>query len=125
MASDGCAIGLDGNLLHKSEIPWVHDPDDDEPMPATTSLIVQCQLSAMTLDSFITKVPPVCRSTCTTYPSTKVIDPDNTMSIKRKQSDASAPNPSRHLHQASLEHEEDMTTVSRLTTVYDSSGATT
>jgi len=110
MASDGCAIGPDGNLLHESEIPWVHDPDDDEPMPAMTSLTVQRQLSATTLDSFVTKVPPACRSTCTTRPSTKVINPDNAMSIKCKQSDAPAPNPSCRLRQASPEHEEDMTT---------------
>ena len=61
MASDNCAVGPDGELLDKSQIPWVNDPDDDEPMaPATTSLVVQCQLrvSATTLDSFVSKVPP-------------------------------------------------------------------
>jgi len=56
MSSDNCAVGPDGELLDKSEIPWVYDPDDDRPMPPmTTSLTDQRQLSATTLDSFVTK----------------------------------------------------------------------
>jgi len=58
MSSDNCAVGPDGELLDASQIRWFHNPDDNEHMaPATTSLMDQCQLSATTLDSFVTKVP--------------------------------------------------------------------
>jgi len=112
MSSDNCAVGPDGELLDESEIPWVYDPDDDRPMPpATTSSTDQRQLSATTLDSFITQVPPAaCRSTCTSHPSTKVTDPDNVMARKRKPSDSASTNPPRRARQASPEHEEDNAT---------------
>ena len=59
MSSDNCAVGPDGKLLDKSEITWVHDPDDDKPMPpVTTSSTDQRQLSATTLDSFVVQVLP-------------------------------------------------------------------
>jgi len=62
MSSDNCAVGPDGKLLDKSEIDWVHDPDDDTPIaPATTSLMDQCQLSVTTFDSFVTQVPLAAR----------------------------------------------------------------
>lgn len=107
MPFEGCAIGPDGRLLDASEIDWVNDPDDDEPMPmATTSSMVQ-----RSLDSFVTKPPlPARRSTRAARPSTKAIDPDNAMAIKRKTSDAPAPNPSRRLRHVSPEHEEDAAT---------------
>jgi len=43
MLSDNCAVGPNGKLLDKSEITWVHNPDDDKPMaPVMTSLMDQC-----------------------------------------------------------------------------------
>jgi len=112
MSSDNCAVGPDGELLDESEIPWVYDPDDDRPMPpAMTSLTDQRQLSAMTLDSFITQVPPAARrSTCTSRPSTKVTNPNNVMARKCKLSDSASTNPPCRAHQASPEHEEDNAT---------------
>jgi len=111
MAPNGCAVGPDGKLLDPSQIVWYNDADDDEPMAqATTPSTVQPQpqLSATTLDSFVTKVPPPARrSTRAARPSTKAIDPDNTMAIKRKSSNAPSPNPSCRLRQASPEHNED------------------
>ena len=51
-------VGPDGELLDKSEITWVYDPDDDRPMPQVmTSLTDQCQLSITTPNSFVTQVP--------------------------------------------------------------------
>jgi len=107
MPSEGCAIGPGGELLDASEIDWVNDPDDDEPMPmATTSSMAQ-----PSLDSFVMKLPnPTRRSTRAARPSAKAIDPDNAMAIKRKTSDAVAPNPSYCLRHVSPEHEEDKAT---------------
>src|SRR5260221_1737920 len=104
MPSEGCAIGPDGGLLDETEIDWVNDPDDDVPMPmATTSSMVQ-----RSLDSFVTKPPvPARRSTRAARPSTKATDPDNAMAIKRKTSDAPAPNPSRRPRHVSPEHKDD------------------
>jgi len=112
MSSDNCAVGPDGELLDKSEIPWVYDPDDDRPMPPMmTSSTDQRQLSATTLDSFVTQVPPAARrSTRTSCLSTKVTDPDNVMAWKRKPSDSASTNPPRRARQASPEHEEDKAT---------------
>ena len=111
MAPNGCAVGPDGELLDPSQIIWYNDADNDEPMAqATTPLTAQPQpqLSATTLDSFVTKVPPpVRRSTRAACPSAKAIDPDNAMAIKRKSSNAPSPNPSCRLRQASPEHDED------------------
>jgi hypothetical protein len=104
MASNGCALGSDGKLLDASEIIWHYDTDNDEPMASvTTSSTGQPQpgLSATTLDSFMHQ------SGCAAYPSTKLIDPDNTMAIKRKTSDASNLNLSHWLCQASPEHGKD------------------
>lgn len=42
-------MGPNGKLLDASQIVWVNDLDDDEPV--TTSVT--------TLNSFVTKVPPV------------------------------------------------------------------
>jgi hypothetical protein len=90
MASDNCAVGPDGKLLDASQIVWFNDPDDDEPMaPATTSSMAQRQhqVSMTMLDSFVTKAPPAARrSTRAPRPSTKAIDPDNIMALKRKPS---------------------------------------
>jgi len=104
MASEGCAVGPDGELRDVSEIEFFNDPNDDQPIaPATTSLTVQ-----PLLNSFVTKLPPPARrSNRVPRPSTKVIDPDNAMATKCKTSDAPNPNPSRCLRQASPEHEED------------------
>lgn len=113
MASDNCAVGPDGKLLDQSEIPWYNDPDDDTPMaPATTSRsTVQGQPSATTLDSFVVKTAPAARrSTRAPRPSTKLIDPNNVMTLKRKSSDTALANPPRRLRQASLEREEDRAT---------------
>jgi len=92
MSSDNCAVGPNGELLDKSEITWIHDPDDNRPMPLVTiSLIDQHQLSVTTLDSFVTQVPlAVHRSTCTSCPSTKVTNPNNVMAQKHKPSDSAA-----------------------------------
>ena len=107
MAPEGCAIGSDGELLDASQIAWVNDPDDDEPMDlAATSSTVQ-----PSLDSFVTRVPlPARRSTRISRPSTKVIDPDNAMAIKRKPSNPPAPNPSHRLRLSSPEIDEDKAT---------------
>ena len=112
MASNGCALGSDGKLLDASKIIWHYDADDDKPMAsATTSLMGQPQpgLSATTLDLFVRRSG---RAAC---PSTKSIDPDNAMAVKRKTSDAPNPNPSRRLRQASPDHGEDKTTYSDIT----------
>jgi hypothetical protein len=112
MSSDNCAIGHDGKLLDASEIEWFDDPDDDKPMAsATTSSTAQRQRSTMTLDSFVTKGPLAARrSNRTVRPSTKLVDPNNAMGLKRKRSNTSLANPSRRLRQAPSEHEEDHTT---------------
>jgi len=57
MASEGCAVGPDGELRDASEIEFFNDPDDDQPIAlATTSSTVQ-----PSLDSFVTKLPPPAR----------------------------------------------------------------
>jgi len=121
MSSDNCAVGPNGKLLDKSEIDWVHDPDDDMPMaPAMTSSMDQCQLSVITLDSFVTQVPlAACQSTCTSHPSTKVTDPDNIMALKHKLSDSASTNPSCCARQASPEHKEDKATEPKPTDTED------
>ena len=121
MSSDNCAVGPNGKLLDKSEINWVHNPDDDTPIaPATTSSTDQCQLSATTLDSFVTQVPPAtCRSTCTSCLSTKVTDPNNVMALKCKPSNSASTNPSCCACQASPEHEEDKATEPKPTDTED------
>ena len=107
MAPEGCTIGPDGKLLNVSQIVWVNNPDNDEPMdPAATSSTVQ-----PLLDSFVTRVPlPAHRSTCISHPSTKVIDLDNAMAIKHKPSNPPASNPSCCLHLSSPEIDEDRAT---------------
>jgi hypothetical protein len=112
MESGNCAVDLDGNLLDASQITWYNDPGDDKPIaPATASTTAQRQLSATTLDSFITKVPPAAdvagsrRSTHTTRPSTKVTDPDNAMVLKRKPSHTPATNLARRPCHTSAELE--------------------
>jgi hypothetical protein len=114
MASDNCAVGSDGNLLDASQIPWFNDPDDDQPI-APTSSSAQRQASASrtvtTLDSFVTKVPPAMRrSTRAPRSSTKAIDPDNIMALKRKSSNTGAGKPSCRPRHASPDHEEDEAT---------------
>jgi len=122
MASDNCAVGPNGELLDASQIVFFNDPDDDEPMaPATASSVAQPWLSVTTLDSFVSKVPPAaCRLTCTPCPSTKVIDPNNVMALKRKPSDAAAAHPPCCPCQASPEHEEDKATKPDPTNTEDS-----
>ena len=112
MSSDNCTVGPNGKLLDTSQIHWVHDPDDNEHMaPVTTSSTDQCQLSATTLDSFITKVPLAThRSTCAARPSTKLTNPDNAMALKCKLSNTATANPSCCAHQASPGHKEDKAT---------------
>jgi hypothetical protein len=114
MASDNCAVGPDGKLLDASQIVWFKDPDDDEPMaPATTSSTAQRQhqVSTTTLDSFVTKAPPAtCRSTRAPRPSTKAIDPDNIMALKRKPSKQATGKSSCRPRHASPDHEEDKAT---------------
>jgi len=104
MASEGCAVGPDGELCDASEIEFFNDPNNDQPIAlATTSSTVQ-----PSLNSFVTKLPPPARrSNRVPHPSTKAIDPDNAMATKHKTSDAPNPNPSRRLRQASPEHKED------------------
>jgi len=54
MASEGCAVGPDGELCDASEIEFFNNPNDDQPIaPATTSSTVQ-----PLLNSFVTKLPP-------------------------------------------------------------------
>lgn len=108
MTLDNCAIGPDGELLDASKIVWFNDPDDDQPMAsATTSSTAQHQLSTVTLDSFVTKGPPAARrSNRAVRPSTKLVDPDNAMALKRKPSNTSLVKPSCRLRQASPEPEE-------------------
>ena len=90
MASDDCAVGPDGRLLDALQINWYNDPDDNEPMaPATSSSTAQhqCQVSVTMLNSFVTKGPPAAHwSTHAPCPSTKAIDPNNVMALKRKPS---------------------------------------
>src|SRR6266851_9388281 len=119
MASDSCAVGPDGTLLDASQIVWFNDPDDDEPMvPATSSapLVAQLQVSVATLNSFVTKIPPaIHRSACAPCPSTRAIDPDNIMALKRKPSNTAAAKPSCHPHHVSPDREEDKATEPDLT----------
>ena len=112
MASDNCAVGPDGKLLNASQIIWYKDPDDDEPMAlAATSSTAQCQISTFILDSFITKGPPATHhSTRAPCPSTKAIDPDNVMALKRKPSNTATGKPSSRPRHASPDHEEDEAT---------------
>jgi len=115
MASDNCAVGSDGNLLDASQIVWFRDPDNDQPI-APTSSSAQRQASAsrtMTtmLDSFVTKVPPPVRqSTHAPCLSTKAIDLDNIMALKRKSSNTGAGKPSSCPRYVSPDHEEDKAT---------------
>jgi hypothetical protein len=107
MALNGCALRSDGKLLDASEIVWHYDTDDNEPMAlATTSSTGQPQpgLSATTLDSFVH------RSGRAAHPSTKSINLDNAMAVKRKTSDDPNPNPSCWLCQVAPEHGEDKAT---------------
>jgi len=112
MASDNCTVGPDGKLLDASQIVWYKDPDDDEPMAlAATSSTAQCQISTFTLDSFVTKGPPATHhSTRAPCPSTKAIDPDNVMALKRKPSNTATGKPSSHPCYASPDHKEDEAT---------------
>ena len=117
MASDNCALGTDGKLLDASQIHWFNDPDDDEPMAsASTSSTTQHPMAqvATMLDSFITNVPPAARrSTRAPRPSTKVIDPDNVMNLKRKPSSSATRKPCRP-RLTSPVHEEDDAIASEL-----------
>ena len=110
MASDNCALGTDGKLLDASQIRWFNDPDDDEPMAsASTSSTTQRPMAqvATMLDSFITNVPPAAwRSTRAPRPSTKAIDPNNVMNLKRKPSSSATRKPC-HPRLTSPLHEED------------------
>ena len=110
MASDNCALGTDGKLLDASQIHWFNDPDDDEPMASvSTSSTTQCPMAqvATTLDSFITNVPPAARrSTRAPRPSTKAIDPNNVINLKRKPSSSATRKPCRPCLTSPV-HEED------------------
>jgi hypothetical protein len=110
MESPDCAVGSDGKLLDASQITWYNDPDDDEPMAPTTAATttaVQRNLSATTLDSFLSKAPAAenmaesRRSTRAIRPSMKVVDPDNAMALKRKPSRSTTAKPARRLRQVS------------------------
>jgi hypothetical protein len=109
MASDDCAVGPNGKLFNTLQIVLYMDPDNDEPMAlAATFSIAQCQISAPTLNSFITKGPPAtCCSTHTPCPSTKVINPDNIVALKHKPSHIATSKPSSHPRHAFLDHEPD------------------
>ena len=118
MASDNCAVGPDGQLLDASKITWYNDPDDDMPMALTTTLpsTVQGWPSVTTLNSFVTKVTPTTRrSARAPRPSTKLIDPDNVMTLKCKACDTASTNPSRCHCQASPGYEEEEATEPDLT----------
>jgi hypothetical protein len=109
MASDSCALGPDGKLLDASQIKWYNDADNDEPMAsATTSSTTQHQ-AMTTLDTFITKAPAARRSTHAPRPSTKAIDPDNVMNLKRKPSNMATGKPSRPRHTSPDREEDDET----------------
>ena len=113
MASDNCTVGPDGQLLDTSKITWYNDPNDDMPMAPTTTLpsTVQGWPSVMTLNSFVTKVAPAThQSARAPRPSTKLIDPDNVMTLKRKVCDTASTNPSHHHCQASPGYEEEEAT---------------
>ncbi|SRR6266851_4272199 len=72
-----------------------------------------------TLDSYITKVPAAHQSTRTPHPSTKAIDPDNIMALKRKPSNLAPDKPSCHPRHASPDHEVDEATEPDLTNSED------
>jgi hypothetical protein len=95
------------NLLDASQIVWFRDPDDDEPMAPATSSMAQPEVSATMLNSYVTKVPAARRSTCAPHPSTKVIDPDDIMALKRKPSNPAPNKPSFCPRHASPDHEVD------------------
>ena len=86
MASDSCAVGPNSTLLEASQIVWFNDPDNDEPIvPATSSVLsaAQPQVSMVTLDSFVTKIPPAtCQSGHAPHLSIKAIDPNNIIAHK-------------------------------------------
>ena len=120
MASDSCAVAPDGTLLDASQILWFNDPDDDKPMVTATSLTAQHHVPATMLDSFFTKVPPAARrSTRAPRPSTKAIDPNNLMALKRKPSITAMAKPSCHPHHNSPDCEEDKATEPELTDTDD------
>ena len=111
MASDNCAIGSNGKLLNVSRIIWYNDANDDEPIvPVMTSSTAQHQVSAMMLNSFVTKVPPPCQSTHTPHSSAKIIDPDNVVALKRKPSNTMSAKPSCCPCYISPNHEADEAT---------------
>jgi hypothetical protein len=120
MASDSCAVAPDGTLLDASQILWFNDPDDNKPMVTATSLTAQHHIPATMLDSFFTKVPPAaCRSTHASRLSTKAINPNNLIALKRKPSITAMAKPSCRSHHDSPDREEDKATEPELTDTDD------
>jgi len=65
MASEGCAIGPDGELLNASKIDFFNDPDDDEPIaPATRSVNAPTQLHSPLSPQTHARMPSTCASVC-------------------------------------------------------------
>jgi hypothetical protein len=91
------ALDADGKLLDASQIDWYNDPDDKEPISASTSacpLTAASSISLMTpstigmffhsLGSPTTKVAGACHSHKAMHPSAKITDLDNMASSSRK-----------------------------------------
>ena len=58
--ADQCGLGADGTLLDASQIQWYNDPDDDTPL-----------------------IPAARRSTRTTRPAPKLVDPNNAITLRK------------------------------------------
>jgi len=64
MASEGCAIGPDGELLDASEIENFNDPDGDEPIAPATRSVTPTQLHSPLPPQTHTRMPSTCASVC-------------------------------------------------------------
>ena len=112
--SDQCAVAADGSLLNASAIVFYNDPDDDTPLP-TTSTSNSTPLPSIQVHPFFQGVPVPSkivavsrRSTRTVRPSTRITDPNNTeaprpaTTCKRSATTAPAGGPLRTARRAKL-----------------------
>jgi hypothetical protein len=124
MAPRGCAEGADNMLLDASEITWYNDADDDDPIPPSSARATagssnppSREPSATMLNRFFTAIPATQkiagsrRSARVPRPSTKAVDPDNAMALKRKGSpDTSVALPRRRARPLASESDDEQAT---------------
>ena len=84
----GCAVGPEGNLKDASEIQWYHDKDDDAPIATAPPSPAS---NGVAVPSFFSKNGPVNiiagsrRSTRSTRPSARILDPENAMNGQKRK----------------------------------------